>query len=89
MCGRHAAVQFEPPEAARPPGQRTGGFCQLVSVVRCAAGKLRCLPWLSRRKKTCGALAGRRLRRRFRRSPHTNATSTYETVYSLTLSRLS
>ena len=33
-CGRHAAVQFEPPEAARPPGQRTGGFCQLVSVVR-------------------------------------------------------
>src|SRR4051812_10870701 len=33
MCGCHAAVQFEPPKAARPPGQRTGGFCQLVSVV--------------------------------------------------------
>jgi hypothetical protein len=26
MCGRHAAVQLEPPEAAPPPGQRSGGF---------------------------------------------------------------
>ena len=34
MCGRHAAVQLEPPEAAPPPGQRTGGFCQLVRAVR-------------------------------------------------------
>ena len=33
MCGCHAAVQLEPPEAARPPGQRTGGFCQLVRIV--------------------------------------------------------
>jgi hypothetical protein len=32
-CGRRAAVQFEPPEAARPPGQRSGGFCQLVRAV--------------------------------------------------------
>src|SRR3954470_11278590 len=33
-CGWRDAVQFEPPGAGRPPGQRTGGFCQLVSVVR-------------------------------------------------------
>jgi hypothetical protein len=26
MCGRHAAVTFEPPEAAPPPGQQPGGF---------------------------------------------------------------
>jgi hypothetical protein len=25
-CSRRDAVQFEPPEAARPPGQRTGGL---------------------------------------------------------------
>ena len=31
---RAACVQFEPPKAARPPGQRTGGFCQLVRAVR-------------------------------------------------------
>jgi hypothetical protein len=30
---RDARVQFEPPKAARPPGQRTGGFCQLVRAV--------------------------------------------------------
>jgi hypothetical protein len=34
MCGYHAAVQLEPPKAAPPPGQRSGGFCQLVRVVR-------------------------------------------------------
>ena len=33
MCGRRAAKQFEPPEAARPPGQQPGGFCQLVRGV--------------------------------------------------------
>jgi|ERR1043165_1371000 len=27
------ACSSEPPEAARPPGQRTGGFCQLVRAV--------------------------------------------------------
>ena len=27
------AVQLEPPEAAPPPGQRSGGFCQLVRAV--------------------------------------------------------
>jgi hypothetical protein len=26
MCARHAAVQFEPPTAARPPSQRIGGL---------------------------------------------------------------
>src|ERR1043165_3672325 len=31
---RDACVQFEPPEAAPPPGQRIGGFCQLVRAVR-------------------------------------------------------
>src|ERR1043165_1026795 len=30
---RDARVQFAPPEAAPPPGQRTGGFCQLVRAV--------------------------------------------------------
>src|SRR5229473_2646620 len=29
-CTRHDAVQFEPPEAARPPGQRTGGLTARV-----------------------------------------------------------
>src|SRR4029077_1606451 len=39
----------EPPEAAPPPGQRTGGFCQLVRGVRlrftpCAPTTARLLP---------------------------------------------
>ena len=29
-CTRHDAVQFEPPEAARPPGQQTGGLTARV-----------------------------------------------------------
>jgi hypothetical protein len=40
ICGRHAAVQLEPPEAAPPPGQRSGGFCQLVRAVRRATSAL-------------------------------------------------
>src|ERR1043166_149142 len=31
---RDAPGQFAPPEAAPPPGQRSGGFCQLVRAVR-------------------------------------------------------
>jgi len=31
-------VQLEPPKAAPPPGQRTGGFCRLVRAVRRAEG---------------------------------------------------
>jgi hypothetical protein len=33
MCGWRAAVQFEPPEAARPPANGSA-VCQLVRVVR-------------------------------------------------------
>jgi hypothetical protein len=38
MCGRRDAMQFGAAEAAPPPGQRTGGFCQLVSGVRPPGG---------------------------------------------------
>ena len=30
MCSRRDAVPFEPPEAARPPGQRIGGLTARV-----------------------------------------------------------
>ena len=40
MCTRHAAAQFEPPEAARPLGQRTGGLSACERSWAAVAGAL-------------------------------------------------